>query len=67
MTDPSESILRRQISTLVSKLTQIEKDLAQVIRRSRNPTLLSTYEAHAFVRQAINALSKDMEPKTSCD
>ncbi len=42
----------------LQKLIEVENELLQIIRTGGTAVELSAYEAHAHVRQAIEALSK---------
>jgi len=59
MDKPSGAKGSTVLSEILEKLRYIEKELVQVIRGQLHPKQLSAYEAHAFVRQAIKALSRE--------
>jgi hypothetical protein len=48
------------VRNALDRLIQIEKDLLQIMRAGGRS---SVYEAHSFVRRAIEALSQEPDPK----
>jgi len=59
----SEPFPLAHVTRIVKKLTDIENELIALIRLKDQPKRFSAYEAHAFVRQAINALSDSIKMK----
>ena len=55
---PPPSSRRTALANVLERLIGVEEDLRQIIRASGHPKKLPAYEAHAFVRLAIQALSK---------
>jgi len=57
---PQQPSLPR-IANILHSLKRIESELLQILRASGAKSL-AVFEAHAFVRQAIQSLSKDAAP-----
>jgi hypothetical protein len=63
MDTPSYKSGHTGIATALQRLIQVENDLLEIIRARRHPSEYSVYEAHAFVRQAIEVLSREPDPR----
>jgi hypothetical protein len=53
----------RNIAHALQTLILAENELLQIIRTGGHSKALAIYEAHAFVRQAIQALSSETDAK----
>jgi len=51
-------------AVVLQRLIRIESDLLQILRTSGSQSF-AVFEAHAFVRQAIQSLSKEDAPKSA--